>query len=291
MNWFLKLIFDSVSQVIEGIVEIFTDYMNNIFQTMYDLNNSFLNLDKLNNFISGLAIILVTTFAIKQGIQVYALNSDGDPDADPLELLERISVSVAVIMCGNWMVNELIKLSAKIAEDTTSLTTNITNSKSFTSIISAFLKLLVGSPTIIPLVLLGILGAIIISFFLFLYQAGKRGVELTLFQILLPLYALDLLTTNKERWNAFFTDLMITSFGYIVQLICFKIFMLIFAGIAKVSAPKDALNSLLLSFAWMMLVVSAPKWLQKFSYSSGVGSGAKGGLRSATYLVPNLIRK
>ena len=131
----------------------------------------------------------------------------------------------------------------------------------------------------------------IVACIIFIFQAAKRGAELMLFQLLISIMAVDLLTTNKERWNSFFTELIITIFGYIIQLICFKIFMVIFSGVVAVDDPVKAAKNVFLALAWLMLVISSPKWLQKFSYSSGVGNVAKGGLRNSTYLISSLIRK
>ena len=119
---------------------------------------------------------------------------------------------------------------------------------------------------------------ILIGFIIFCVVAGVRGAELTLMKLLLPLFAVDLLTTNRERWNNFFTTYMITFFSYSLQLICFKMCSMTFMAI---NYDGDYSIRFVTVLGWLILMIRAPRWLEKFAYSSGIGNAAASTMRFA----------
>lgn len=280
MNWLTKIIFSFLKDVADGILIAVGGAINNIFKTMYELNLKF-NFNKLTDYTLLLGLALLSFLAVKQAISVYGFQTDGDPDSDPLELITRICISVAVMVCGSWIIQEFIKLAGIITDEVNKQIIQIDDD--FTSSASDMLISFAagGITALIDVVLLII---VIVSVIVLCVKAAKRGAELILFSILLPLVACDLITTSREKWNSFFSELLICIFGYITQLLCFNIFMFFFI--------RSTLNYnyMFVSLAWILLVLGAPKWIQKFMYSSGAGNAAKGVARTGAYMLPNLIR-
>lgn len=283
MNWLLKLLFVALSQLMEAAIKVFAAFINNIFDVMYEINQG-LGLEKIGDYTRAFAISLVGILAVKQLFSIYILTTDGDPDMDPLDILTRVCVSIAVIVCGNDLLNYGIKMAGVMAKDALG---QITIKKTIADTFTQIITVLVGSNTPQMIVYLILLLISLISLIIFVLKAAKRGAELMLISILLPIMACDLITTSKERWNSFFTVIMTTIFGYIIQLVCFTIFEVLFAKIGTSLNPKY----MIASAAWILLVLSAPKWLDKFAYTSGIGNMAKGGARSATFIIPSMLRK
>lgn len=287
MNWILSLIFTAISEVLIEAVNYLADYINNIFATMYELNTS-LNLDNVSNYTLYVGLTLTSMFAIKQGIDVYVLHTNGDSEDDPLDLVTRIAVTVSTIMCGQWAISYLITLASTLSTEVTSRV--IYEKREFGEIFLDIMLKVLSAGTIICFVQLIFIVIILISFIIFIFKAAKRGAELILFQMMLPLLALDLLTTSRERWNTFKTELLICIFGYIIQLFCFNVFMILFTEVISIDEKTLDPKYLFGCIAWLMVVLSAPKWLQKFMYTTGIGQATKGGARSAAYIVPKLLK-
>lgn len=285
MNWLGNILFAFFSELLLGFLETFKTYINNIFSTMYDLTEKYLNFDQINKYTVGIGIGLVSVYAIKQGIDVYVLHTEGDPDADPLELITRIAQSVAVIVCGEWCIDFLIEKSAVFCDEVLSHIS--TSNAAFTTSTERFINLLVGNSSIVSLILLIAVIIMVVSYVMLIFKAGKRGAELILFKILIPIIAIDLLTTNRERWNSFINELFICVFGYIVQMLSFTVFMELFVHAID---KQTNIELFMASLAWLMVVLGAPKWLQKITYSSGVANSTKGGARTATYILPTIVR-
>lgn len=285
MNWLVKLLTSSVEEMLLGVISVFKFLIDNVFMVMYQLNQS-INFTTARKYSVAIGIALVSVAVIAQGINVYVLHSEGDPDADALELITRIAKTTATIICGQWLIGYLVEIAGVFANELMSRVglTNGSVQDSLKLYIDAIPQL---STTSSPLVFLIILVVIEIALIMFVFKAAKRGVELILFEIVLPIIALDILTTTKERWNAFKMELIVCIFGYILQVFSYNVFILIFS---KAFNNIFRIDYLIYAISWLIISLNAPRWLKKFSYSSGVGNAAKGGARSVTGLMATAIR-
>lgn len=288
MNWLLKLLFKAIGQFLVGFAEVLAGLINNIFQAMYELQLE-IGLDKLAKYISGIAICLVAVYAVKQIYEIYVLQTEGDADNDPLEMLTSVCKSVAMIMSASTIMNYLIEMSGKLCSEVTDKI--FEQEKEFTDIFTEVIEVLLSSSTVTSFAILIFLVVALVSFVIYLFKAAKRGAELMFFTIVLPLFAVDILSNSKERWNNFKTELFICIFGYVIQVAGYNIFMLLFAKYIAKGGGITGINYLIAAIAWIMFVLSAPKWLEKYLHHSGVSGVAKGGARSAMYAIPQLIRK
>lgn len=285
-DWLLKLILSTFAELIK-ITIIQADFIiNNIFTLTYAMNN-LVALQTVFDYTRDISIALVSLYVIKQGIDIYMLQIEGDPDADPLEMVTRVSVTVATIMCSQWVIDFLIDVSRDFTNEMTRFvlpnTTSI--SESIVNYLNTNAMAMTGAA--IFQVLIGI--AIGICNWLFLFKAAKRGTELMLFKVVVPIFAIDNLNTSRERWNNIKNELLVCMFGYSIQVLCYFIFIFLWAGIMD---PVVGINLIYLfaCFGWMGFVMSAPVWLKKFVYSSGVGNATKGGARSVAYILPSILR-
>lgn len=296
MNWLLKLLTDALVGFMLGTIEAFQSLFNNIFEIMWKINTK-LDLSKLTNYLITLALAYVGFLVIKQALCTYVFQIEGDSESDPLEICTRTSISVMMIYCGPYVITKLIQLASTISTEVQKKIVGLDmkqgKGKSFSDNLKKTVEYCYDSSNFkvqeIGCVYILMLLFLLVALIIFLFQAAKRGAELLTFQLLLPILATDLITTNREKWQSFFSELMICIFGYIIQVTAFSIFSYLFARGAD--NPTELLNYTLASLGWIMVVISAPKWLTKFLYTSGVGNGMKGGVRTATYVLPQVFRK
>lgn len=282
MGWLLNLLVTFICEALIIVIDDLSSYIDNIFQKMYEINKN-LGFEKIYDYSRRIALIIVGTYAIKLLFDIYVLHTDGDPDADPLEMLTRIAKAVAVIICGQFVVEKGIELAGKLATDFQFITGYL-NTGDIT--LAESLKGLITMYTLSVGILLIII-AIIIGLLMFIFKAAKRGAELILIGVMLPFAAIDILTTSKERWNSFVSNAMVTIMGYVIQLFCFEIFMTLF----KRGTERGEIEALLACLAWLGVVLSAPKMLQKYLHKTGVGDLAKGVTRTGVNVIPYFIKK
>ena len=89
-------------------------------------------------------------------------------------------------------------------------------------------------------------------------------------KILLPIMACDLTSIRQEKWNNFIASFVVVAFGYIVQMVLYKL--------AITYAVQSDILSLLKAFVCLFFFIKTPNWLQKFAYSSGLKDTARSGM-------------
>ena len=282
MNWLLKLLFVILGELMTEVMKLISEFINNIFEFMYEINTS-IGVSALETWSRNIAIAFVTALAMKKIFTIYFLQTDGDPDQDPLEVVTRLSMALAIIICGKELMEYGIKMAGVMADEAIG---KISTTKEVSAIALDLITTIMMTTSTQMFIYLVFLLITIVSLIIFCIKAAKRGAELILFSIMLPLVACDLVTTQRERWNAFFTELVLCIFGYVLQLISFTIFGVLFAKIGSSLNIKYMIAAL----AWLMLVLQAPKWMEKFVHTSGIGNTAKGALRTATFMIPSFVR-
>lgn len=294
-NWFSRLLSDFACGALLAIVKIFAPFLNNIFNTIYAMNAA-LDFSKVSNYISTVAICLAGACFAKKGLEVYVFQTEGDPDADPAEMVTRAIETVAAIYCGNYIVGKAVEYAAILSKELQQklVYLNLPDSgstieKSINTLVENAYDATAVKHHMVSFVLLILIVVMVVALLIFIFHAAKRGAELVLFQLLLPIMAGDLLTTNREKWKAFISELIICIFGYVIQVFAFTVFTYLLAqSTVKASQMVPYLIS---AIGWLIVVISTPKWLGKFIYSSGVGDGAKGGIRTGSFFAPQLLMK
>lgn len=269
MSWITDNICKFITDFIGSTIDLFGETINNIFFLMVKFNEDNEYVKQASSFMVVLALALVSALVIKQVISGYLLETDYDSDADPFDLIVRIVQTVAVICCSSWLFDYLLSLSRKFASDLIKSTS--------VGVGSEMNRLLQIDPEMVPGVLLAYILMLVIMLVLaivFTVVSGLRGCELIAMKVFMPLFALDLLTTNRERWNNFFTGYLIAFFSYAVQILFFNIALKCMMS-SSYTKPQYMLGTM----AWFYLAIKAPKFMEKYLYKSGVSKAASGGVR------------
>jgi hypothetical protein len=282
ISWLLSAFTDAINDLINGTLDFFGDFVNNIFFYVAEVNLDNKLVINAATYTTLLSISLITLLGVKQYFTTYVMETSGDPDSDPLDILVRCSEAVAVCCSNDFITTYFFKFSKAFATD-------LGESGGLIDLKPTFLDLIKVSATSggpVQTVFLFILLLLVIGIVVFSIIAGIRGAELSLMKIMLPIMSVDLVTANRERWGNFFISYAVTFLYYGLQLLCYRMFL----GSLMCVTVSVMSKELLITFGWFFLMLRSPKWLEKFIYSTGFGRGVAGAGRTAGFMLPNLIK-
>lgn len=284
ISWLTSSFTDVINDLINGTLDFFNDLVNNIFFYIAELNLENRMISNAATYATLLGIALITLIGLKQYFTTYVMETSGDPDSDPLDILVRCSEAVAICCSNDFITTYFFKFSKAFANDLgTSGTIDV--KRSFLDLIGLAFGV-TSEPGAAATIFLFILLVMAIGIVVFCIISGIRGAELSLMKIMLPIMAVDLVTTNRERWGNFFISYMVTFLYYGLQLLCYRMFL----GSLMTVSTSVLSKELLVTFGWFILMLRSPKWLEKFIYSTGLGRGMGGAGRTAGFMLPNLIK-
>lgn len=283
MSWLLSAFTDAINDLINGTLDFFGDFVNNIFYYVAEVNLDNRLVINAATYTTLLGISLITLLGVKQYFTTYVMETSGDPDSDPLDILVRCSEAVAVCCSNDFITTYFFKFSKAFATDLGESGGLIDLKPTFLDLIDTVVKV---SWTPAATIFLLILLILVIGIVAFSIIAGIRGAELSLMKIMLPIMAVDLVTASRERWGNFFTSYAIAFLYYGLQMLCYRMFL----GSLMIVSTSVLSKELLITFGWFFLMLRSPKWLEKFIYSTGFGRGVTGAGRTAGFMLPNLIK-
>lgn len=258
--------FNKIQEWFEGVV---TDILNGVVSLVemaFAEGSSFMNdglMSKSFEATQAVALLLIVLLSLRHLLNTYILETDGDSDSDPSLVLVRNSKAMLVISAGALITNLIIKWSDSLCSYITGASTYSFTDIGFTTVLfHNFITM--GWFSLIFVIIFAVI------FLICCFVALIRGVELGLMKILLPIMACDLTSIRQEKWNNFIASFIIVAFGYIVQMVLFKI--------AMTYAVQSDMLSLLKSLVCLFLFIKTPNWLQKFAYSSGLKDTARSGM-------------
>lgn len=273
MSWLGDIIIEMVQLWVNEVLNVVYGLVDDLFSKA----NTVIGLSEVNAVLA-VTNTIATTFLVlimmKQLFTIHILETDGDPDQDPLKILEKGCIALAVIQLQNYLLTNAINLASEISNKVLGVIE--VSYGSVQEIIDLVTKLF-GTSVIVTVILMI---AYVIGFIMFLWKGLKRCGELAFMKMLFPFFVCDMATVSVERFRAFFSSYMTVIFGYIVQMILYKLSMVMMFGS----------GDFLLSLVFIFLASSAPKWLEKYIYSTGAARGATNVARSAMYMVPQFIR-
>lgn len=271
MSWITENILSVITDFIGSVIEFFGELINNIFFYIVDMAISSPYGQNAQKVMVAVGFALVSLMVVKIVMSGYLLETDYDSDADPFDLLVRISETTAVISCEGWIFDFTLQLSKDFASDLIS-STNVSGYSSQTqSLIDAAVLANTGASTSTYVILIL---AILIATIIFMFVSGLRGGELVAMKLFMPIFAIDLLTSSRERWNNFFMGYMLAFFTYAIQILFYTVAMKTY-----VSASFSNRMNLVAACIWMIIAIRAPQFLEKYLYKSGVSSAASSGIR------------
>lgn len=278
MSWVTKKIYDFLMDLVEGLVETFADLILNMFTGMAD---SIINSSQVLSVVmvtTGIATALISLMAIKQLFSTYILETEGDPDSDPLQQLVKSAIAVALIQTNSVLLNALLHYASLVESEVWTASGNTSSSLTSSGIINTL------SSSGVSLIVAAIFSIVfIVGLVLLAFKACLRAVELAIMQILYPIFCVDILSVQQERWKNFFVSYMVCIFGYIIQILCF--ILSVNFGFQMNSSALSGLGSFFIALAFLFFAVKAPNWLEKYVYSSGAGKSAAGTARSAQQIL------
>lgn len=224
-----------------------------------------LNIGKMWKVLYGAGISMLTVKCLIKGFEQYILWSDGDPDNPPIEMVIRAVKAIAVAACFPtlykwfvdivlWLINQLISAITVIPPLGSSIKDIIGNF----SIIGTQSLILGPLLVIIYIILLVIL----------IMQFIKKGVEMLILRLGVPLGVIGFLDSDGGLSKNYFKVFYQCSFSVIIQLVLFKFSIGLWAGCSNsITAPITAL----IAIAVMLVAISAPKFVSQFLVQTGGG--------------------
>lgn len=284
MNWLTKNLGESIGNVLE----LFLDFFAKGLQILFDWAQEIWNdkaVENVGKAMTGIAFTLVITMVLKNILCIYILETDGDADSDPMQQLVKAAEAVALITVHFSLFDWLMKL---VDAAYALVTISVADGEDILFSVKGYIGNVLQGDAILILVLF--LFLLLFGFIAVAFKAVVRGAELALMKILFPLFCIDLLSTNRERWNAFLTSYLVTAFGYIIQVFCYRMSLgWCLKGLGSYHRFLD--KDMVIGIAWLYMALKAPKWLEKFCYSSGIGHMAAGGIRTAAFMLPSVMMR
>lgn len=270
MSWLFENVCDFISSAIGGTVDFFGELVNNIFYFIidYGVNNAYvIGAQKL--FIT-IALALIALVVLKIVTAGYLLETDYDSDADPFNLLVRIAETVAIITNSGWLFNFLLNASKDFTTDIIGSVAETGYAGQTRSLLSVDLS---GMANML-LPYLAMIALMLVAIIIFTVVAGLRGGELVFMNLLLPVFALDLLTSSRERWNNFIMGYFTAFFTYGIQILLYNVALKSYAT-ASYSEPLYFITAV----TFLIMAIWSPKSLERYLYRSGVSTAATSGMR------------
>lgn len=266
MSWVTKKIYNFLSDLFEGLVETFGSLIINLFTNE---TNSIISSSQVLGAVmvtTGVATAMISVMTMKQLFCTHILETDGDPDADPLQQLVKASVAIALIQTNSTVLNVLLRYAALFTTSILNGAGNTLEGLNSGAIVSNIAAAGVSSIVAIIFAIIYAVGMVMLAL-----KAGFRTVELAIMEILYPIFCLDILTVQQERWKTFFASYLVTIFGYAIQILCF---------VLSIAFAFSGLGGFFVALAFLFFAVKAPNWLEKYAYASGAGRTAAGAARS-----------
>ena len=282
-----NLFFQFISDVIIDSVNAFETFLNDLFSGSVDMLSKLDPVNETCRITTVIGSALVVLFVLYKLFDVYIFENSGDSDADPLDLIVKGAFAMAVIQSNETIFHVLKDLAEDFADD---LSKGAKLKDDFKTGITALLRKgtdVSGTANIIIAVIL------VVAVIAVLIKMSIRGAELMLMKILFPIFASDIVSTNSEKWSSFFASYLVLFFGYSIQLFCFDMFVSSFATLTfseNLDFHEGTVTWMLLG-GWLLMSIKAPKWLDRYTYSSGVGHTMGSTAKSLGRIVASKIIK
>ena len=210
-----------------------------------------LSLSKVNAVILKYAIALLILKFVQKGFSIYILQSDGDPDHDPIHILTGFCQAVAISVTFLGLYTPLVNIFETF---TKAILTAIGSKGEIESIKDQFLLTLFGNGII----------------FLIYIQIIKNGAELMVLKFAIPLLSVGLMDSDGGSFKIAGKKFLQMGFTCTLQIILLRLAMaLLLTG------------HVIWSVAFGSLALKGPKLIQDYLFANQ-GSGLAGKLQVAS---------
>ena len=219
-------------------------------QYMTGLNGGSM-VDTLFEILLGVGVSLIILKFLKKGFECYVLWTDGDPDADPANLVIRFMQAMVVAVSFPVLYGWLAEIVQNLTDQLLAAIGASTN--------YSWQAWVDGIST------LGIVTAIfglvfIICYFLLYFQFLMRGLELLILRVGIPVACVGLIDNDKGIFKSYMNKFFQTALAVIVQ-IC----------LCKLGVGMMLNMHIFWGIACLILAIKTPKFLSEFLVPSGGG--------------------
>lgn len=257
---FLEGLFDNISNTLLTNLAEISFYPENTLSSV-----GFSGFNSLFDVFLSAGISLIIIKFLKKGFEIYVLWTDGDADADPLLLLTNFARAIVValtfpIMYG-WLVEVITDLMNK-AIGALGLDANPNVSSILTNLASGG-------------IFIGI--ALLVFFIIYLsllIQFYKRGFEILILRIGMPMACVGLMDADKGVFKSYIQKFFQSSITVLVQVVLAKLGLVLMIG-----------GHYIWGFAASYFAIKTPKFLQEFLIMSSSGGSMMNTVYSGARLV------
>lgn len=269
MGWITENICNFATDILNAVISIYGNFIGNVFFRFVDIANTNIYYQNAQRFFVALGFALAALMAVKIVASGYLLETAYDSEEDPFNLLIRVAETVAVISCSGWIFEYGLRISRDFCDDLIG-STNVSGYGEQTLTLLQEMQV-INESFISALILLVI---ICISFIIFTIMSGIRAGELLVMTLFVPIFAIDLMTNSRERWNNFFTGYVFAFISYAIQTFFFML-----ALKSYVLASYMNQDYMLSALIWIIVAIKAPQSIEKYLYQTGVSRAASSGIR------------
>ncbi len=253
--------------ILQSLTDTFADVLTNIMGVAVNV----LQFEVVQNAITYSKLLAITLLGVKLMFEIfntYMLYQQGDPDADPKGILTRTACSVAIIMSVDWIVLQIFTFGNKIASDIGTVNIGSIEWKDaiFVGMSSTLLVSIGSIALVIMLLVVGV-------------QMMTRGAHLALMTFLAPIMAINVSSTNKSMWSAWFKEVIVICCSSALQIFLFK------TMVALVTTEAISGMGILFVLGFMIAIIKTPKFIRQFMHASGAGQAGGAVMRSTTQAV------
>lgn len=266
-----------IAQVVEQFIQTFSGIFGLIMATAGDVLNTKLIIWGIA-YTQALALSIIATKIASEAISTHILYTNGDPDADPTGLLVRSFQSITMILGIPWVLRQLFLIGTYIASD-------VINVKGYEH---GDLNMLFFGATIEGLgIAMSILTIVAIVFLVIIFlQTNVRAAELGSHAVTGSIIALNLTSTNRAMYSAWFKRALVLTMSQGLQLFLLKAaFYALSTGIIVDGDINTVLKAFGGFFGWLYVAYKSPSSLQTLVYSSGVSNVVGGSTQQATTML------
>lgn len=204
-------------------------------------------LSSLQNLCLAMAVSMIVLKFLKKGFETYVLWTDGDPDADPLLLTTNFFKALAMAMSFPVLYGYLADITRDFSDKVKAMCT-VDSVYDWATVMGTGLFIMIG--TLIALILL-------IALYL---QFIKRGVEMYVLRLAIPIGCIGLLDSDQAMYKAMMQKLYQCAATIVVQV-----------GLAQLALSVVFAGHAMIGIAIVTAALSTPRFLQEFMVPSGGG--------------------
>lgn len=223
-----------------------------IFQnTIMDSTRSQIFFDKLFEVTTGFGIALLIFRFLKKIFDTYILGSDGDPTMSVENVLIGFCKGLVIILSFNWLYGVFVTISVEFINEMLDAVGAVT----VISLLEIFEQFFLGGGIFMLLALL----VFFICYLLLVFQFIKRGLEMLLLRLGIPLACSGLIDSDNGVFAPYIKLFIQNSVTVLIQLCMIKL-----------SFGVTANGNIFFGIGAMIMGLKTPQFLQQFML--GVGS-------------------